>query len=244
MKYKKGRKIVKETTVSTGGVYGVAPGIGQMGGHVGNVDFYAPGDSRNLWGWKSTKKGKKNKKKKSYPLYRRTFVELLSTESKKPKPETDFSCVICSEKVDYLDVLKTLLEKDNIDFKIETDNIVSFIGSKELMENTISKLQSIISEEPFKDGEIFALFNETELSSKNWEGLAANKTINDFYKKYDPKGYYDIRDFKEHRFLPALRKGIKVEMEHTKNPKIAALIARDHIWEDIDYYKKLAKMEK
>ncbi len=41
-----------------------------------------------------------------------------------------------------------------------------------------------------------------------------------------------------------LRKGTKVEMEHTSNKKIAEEIARDHLTEDKNYYKKLAKMEK
>lgn len=42
----------------------------------------------------------------------------------------------------------------------------------------------------------------------------------------------------------ALAAGQKVEMEHTKDPKIAREIARDHLAEDPNYYKKLAKMEK
>lgn len=41
-----------------------------------------------------------------------------------------------------------------------------------------------------------------------------------------------------------LNKGIEVEMEHTKNPKIAQEIAMDHLTEDPDYYKKLETIEK
>ena len=41
-----------------------------------------------------------------------------------------------------------------------------------------------------------------------------------------------------------LEKGVKVEMEHTNDPKLAKEIAMDHLTEDPDYYKKLAKMEK
>lgn len=40
-----------------------------------------------------------------------------------------------------------------------------------------------------------------------------------------------------------LNAGIKVEMEHTDDPKIAKEIAKDHLTEDGDYYKKLAAME-
>lgn len=41
-----------------------------------------------------------------------------------------------------------------------------------------------------------------------------------------------------------LKKGIKVEMEHTNDPSIAREIAKDHLMEDPDYYDKLEKMEK
>ncbi len=36
-----------------------------------------------------------------------------------------------------------------------------------------------------------------------------------------------------------LRKGIKIEMEHTDDPKIARKIAEDHLAEDSKYYSKL-----
>ena len=38
--------------------------------------------------------------------------------------------------------------------------------------------------------------------------------------------------------------GIKVEMEHTKNKKIAKEIAKDHLAEFPNYYTELLKMEK
>lgn len=38
--------------------------------------------------------------------------------------------------------------------------------------------------------------------------------------------------------------GIKVEMEHTNDPKIAERIALDHLEEIPDYYTRLLKMEK
>lgn len=40
-----------------------------------------------------------------------------------------------------------------------------------------------------------------------------------------------------------LRKGMHVEEEHTRDTAIAKEIAKDHLTEDKDYYKKLAKME-
>jgi hypothetical protein len=40
-----------------------------------------------------------------------------------------------------------------------------------------------------------------------------------------------------------LKKGIKVEQEHTSNVKTAARIALDHLFEDPKYYTKLAKLK-
>lgn len=40
-----------------------------------------------------------------------------------------------------------------------------------------------------------------------------------------------------------LEKGIKVEMEHTNDKRIATEIAKDHLSEFQDYYKELEKME-
>jgi hypothetical protein len=46
-------------------------------------------------------------------------------------------------------------------------------------------------------------------------------------------------------FCPVqLAKGVKVEREHTSDPKIAREIAMDHLKEDSEYYVKLEKMER
>lgn len=41
-----------------------------------------------------------------------------------------------------------------------------------------------------------------------------------------------------------LKKGIKVEMEHTNKHSVAKEIALDHLGEKLDYYTRLAKVEK
>jgi hypothetical protein len=74
-------------------------------------------------------------------------------------------------------------------------------------------------------------------------GLAKGKTIIDLAKKYDSKGYYDQTQFAKEYIKPKLMKGIKVEMEHTTDVRIATEIAMDHLWEDINYYEKLASIE-
>jgi len=40
-----------------------------------------------------------------------------------------------------------------------------------------------------------------------------------------------------------LKMGIKIEMEHTNNPEISKMIAKDHLDEIQDYYTRLEKME-
>lgn len=41
-----------------------------------------------------------------------------------------------------------------------------------------------------------------------------------------------------------LKRGIKVEYEHTDDPKVAECIARAHLAECRSYYRRLAKLEK
>jgi uncharacterized protein (DUF433 family) len=65
-------------------------------------------------------------------------------------------------------------------------------------------------------------------------GLSAGMTIDDIAKHHD----VEMDELK-----PEYDKGIKVEMEHTKDPEIAAEIARDHLYEDPKYYTKLATIE-
>jgi hypothetical protein len=74
-------------------------------------------------------------------------------------------------------------------------------------------------------------------------GLAKGKTLIDLAKKWDSKGYYDPKQFASKYIKPQLMKGIKVEMEHTTDVRIATEIAMDHLWEDLKYYDKLASIE-
>lgn len=62
---------------------------------------------------------------------------------------------------------------------------------------------------------------------------------------------YILRDVGKHDFAPdshynasELKKGAKVEQEHTESELVAKLIAKDHLDEIPDYYTRLEKMEK
>jgi nicotinamide mononucleotide adenylyltransferase len=74
-------------------------------------------------------------------------------------------------------------------------------------------------------------------------GLANGKTLIDLANKWDSKGYYEPKQFAAEYIKPQLMKGIKVEMEHTTDVRIATEIAMDHLWEDLKYYDKLATIE-
>ena len=74
-------------------------------------------------------------------------------------------------------------------------------------------------------------------------GLAKGKTLIDLAKRWDPKGYYDTKQFATEYIKKKLQQGIKVEMEHTTDVRMAAEIAMDHLWEDLKYYDKLASIE-
>jgi hypothetical protein len=65
-------------------------------------------------------------------------------------------------------------------------------------------------------------------------GLGDDKSLNDLATKHN----VPIEQIKAE-----LEKGVKVEAEHTTDPKAAAEIAKDHLTEDPLYYEKLAKME-
>jgi hypothetical protein len=73
-------------------------------------------------------------------------------------------------------------------------------------------------------------------------GVADDMTLYDIAKKHDKKGYYDIEDFVS-SLKKQLQKGIKVELEHTNDDKVAKEIAMDHLFEDPNYYDKLKKIE-
>ena len=79
-------------------------------------------------------------------------------------------------------------------------------------------------------------------------GKADKRTLKDVAKKHTPpKGDFYTRMYyvnaKEEELKSQLKKGIKVEMEHTKDEDKAREIALDHLWEDPKYYQKLKKIE-
>lgn len=114
-------------------------------------------------------------------------------------------------------------------------------SSKNLFKNSIDKAFSTISLNSSTMGDHMKYkqgFTEESLEG----GLADNRSIEDIAKKHEKKGYKNIGDMVQ--FLKKqLDKGVKVEMEHTKDKTKAKEIAMDHLWEIPNYYDKLKKVE-
>jgi hypothetical protein len=73
---------------------------------------------------------------------------------------------------------------------------------------------------------------------KQWDGQVKR----DPRKRRALNGVAKRRGYKRSDFNPkVLAKGRRVEMEHTRNPKVAEQIAMDHLAEDPRYYDKLLK---
>lgn len=78
------------------------------------------------------------------------------------------------------------------------------------------------------------LSTEPNKKDKIKGGMSDNKSLSDIATKHGSI----LKDLKNQ-----LNKGIKVEMEHTKDESTAKEIAMDHLWEDPNYYTKLSKIE-
>jgi hypothetical protein len=65
-------------------------------------------------------------------------------------------------------------------------------------------------------------------------GLAKGMTLNDIAKKHNISVDTIVKE---------LKKGMKIEMEHTTDVNVAKEIAFDHLYEDPQYYDKLSKIE-
>ena len=100
-----------------------------------------------------------------------------------------------------------------------------------------------------------SLSGEMELTPtypKGYKGnvhLAKTKWVNEDIIPGGKSSGIGIKDIaRRHEVSPKiamreLLKGIKVEMEHTDNKRVAREIAKDHLYEDIFYYQKLSKIE-
>ena len=115
-------------------------------------------------------------------------------------------------------------------------------GDKDLpahMKFTYTQMPKKIGMQPAKYGDAEPQKNRNFVGQPTWKDTVRKTEKKDII----PGGLADKKTNAD--FDPDdLAAGIKVEMEHTSDPKIAAEIARDHLTEDKNYYKKLKTIEK
>jgi hypothetical protein len=84
-------------------------------------------------------------------------------------------------------------------------------------------------------GPLFGERKKKKIKEERIEGgLADNMTLEDLAKHHE----VEIDEI-----INAMEKGVNVEFEHTTEMMVAFEIAMDHIYEDLDYYDKLKKIE-
>jgi len=114
------------------------------------------------------------------------------------------------------------------------------MSSKELfksgIKNAFNKIE--INPETMKDANNYLMsFKENEIKEKR-----KIITFNDIVKKHSKRD--GDNPGLEKLINSELTKGIKEEMEHTDDKKLAKKIAMDHLYEDPRYYSKLKKVMK
>lgn len=80
----------------------------------------------------------------------------------------------------------------------------------------------------------------TETEEMIPDGVSKNKSIKDIAVRHSKNSKLDTM---LSHLKKEIVKGTKVEMEHTSNVAIAFEIAKDHLYEDPNYYTKLKKVE-
>lgn len=141
---------------------------------------------------------------------------------------------------------------NNADIKLFLLNEVSYEGNMGFHEmfqfygkatdKEIDTLEYLISKKLFKKAwELVQRVTGVKLKGKEFAlesflpgGLGDNLSLNDIAR---------LHRVTLERVKHCLKIGIKVELEHTSNKRLAAEIAKDHLVEDIDYYINLQKIE-
>jgi hypothetical protein len=127
------------------------------------------------------------------------------------------------------------MEHYKVEYAVD-DNCIIIEGSDEDIQGILEYVKSVITEEEFTNGNVVALIGEMNLSGeKDLHGVSYGMSLNDISKKFG----VSVDELSKE-----LNMGIDVEMEHTKNDKLAKKIAMDHLSEfGTGYYTHLKQME-
>lgn len=213
------KKILENTTVGYDGVFGNEQiGIGTHGGSIGNGDWYAPGDARNVYGLNLNKKGKKKKRKQKMHLYRRAFMESLDTSDELILE----GAIFCVEE--YRDLALKILEKNGIEYNIDDDNVIYMQGTDNELQNIVENIITIAGDK-FED---------------NYLILIGEMLVN-FKKPKKQESEYNQGQLRQGAKVEA--EHIRGKVDTSTERKVVKNIAKNHLDEDPHYYAKLRRME-
>lgn len=105
-------------------------------------------------------------------------------------------------------------------------------------DNLVDALITLFRDKKVTSAEIHDLAKKYDIDIKKLEEIA--------FKKLSAllRGVGKHKDVPDDKFdKEQLAMGVKVEQEHTNDPYIAKIIAKDHLVELPDYYTRLKKME-
>ena len=221
MDYKTARKqILDEMTASQGGVFGaVMQPVGDLQG-----DFYAPGDARSPFAFDPKKKEKKKKKKGKKAKKKDPNEEtgnvlmfrrpVITEDIAMEDPE--LGCVLaCNGKKSHKLALAII---ESLDIHIATyDNCIIIEGVDEKLGQILENIMDLLGEDVYENN-FMAYISEMNSSV----AIDKNKT------KYS-KGQLSM--------------GSNAEGEHTKDKRLAKLVAQHHLDNDSEYYDKKMKRE-
>lgn len=150
--------------------YGGDNTIGQHGGSVGNdpnawVNDYINAPIDYLHGdgtTKSKKKGKKKKKQNKMHIYKRNFVESLMSEEVEDIRDIDLVCTIFTENKDYEQIICDVIKKSNSPFEV-SEECIFFKNTDKNIQSVLESMQTVLTEEPFENGDIIALIGELDI---------------------------------------------------------------------------------
>ena len=150
-------------------------------------------------------------------------------------------------KSSYIEILKHLLLENgytindkNNDFYIMITKENKYNTGGDLKKSSIISLPDTYSSydslKPILENQGYELIkkNNLEMSTEKLE-IEDNRSVSELDMKYPELPHSFINE--------QLMAGIKHEMEHTEDPRVAKKIAIDHLLENIHYYEYLAEME-
>jgi len=147
-----------------------------------------------------------------------------------------------SSKKKFEDELQNAYLKNPVVSK-ETDSLKDLLSYTQTMESAETDEATGTGSSGAYSAPIFGDWKEEKDEEQIPGGNAKGMSLADIAKKHHKDGSKFSIPSLVKMLESEMVKGIRVEMEHTKNIKMAMEIAKDHLYEDPKYYTKLKKIE-